>query len=437
MAKSLSLSSGTEQKPLRFCMITTFYPPYNFGGDGIFIERLSQELVNRGHHVEVIHCVDSYRILADHLPDTDSLNHSKVVVHRLKSPFGFLSPLATQLTGRPLFKSKSIKQILNKGFDVINYHNISLVGGPKVLQYGQGLKIYTLHEYWLVCPTHTLFKFKREACRSKSCLLCGLVYKRPPQLWRYTGLIKSSVKHLNAVISPDLFTIDMHKSMGLDLPFIHLPHFVPQEKSPGIASQEHMGDSNDGRALNEPATDSPYFLFVGRLEKLKGLQSVIPLFNRFRKAKLLIAGTGDYGRKLKKIAHRNENVVFLGFQSGANLLALYRNARAIIVPSINYEVAPPLCIMEAFQYKTPAIVRKLGSMPEIIDDSDGGLVYENDTQLLSALERLSENTALRDELGHNGYQAFKEKWTADAYLDRYFALIEDLMSNPKKKPANA
>jgi len=88
-------------------------------------------------------------------------------------------------------------------------------------------------------------------------------------------------------------------------------------------------------------------------------------------------------------------------------------------------------------HKTPAIVRKLGSMPEIIDDSDGGLVYETDAELLSALERLSENTALRTKLGQNGHQAFKEKWTADAYLDRYFALIEDLMSNSKKKPANA
>jgi len=190
MGQSFSLPSMASKKPLRFCMITTFYPPYNFGGDGIFIERLSRELVNRGHHVEVIHCVDSYRILADHLPETDSLNHSKVVVHRLKSPFGFLSPLATQQTGRPFFKGKSIKKILSKGFDVINYHNISLIGGPKVLQYGQGLKIYTLHEYWMVCPTHTLFKFKREACRSKSCLLCGLVYKRPPQFWRYTGLME-------------------------------------------------------------------------------------------------------------------------------------------------------------------------------------------------------------------------------------------------------
>ena len=54
--------------PLRFCMITTFYPPYNFGGDGIFVHRLSNELARRGHHVEVIHCIDAYHLLARQEP---------------------------------------------------------------------------------------------------------------------------------------------------------------------------------------------------------------------------------------------------------------------------------------------------------------------------------------------------------------------------------
>ena len=45
-------------KKLKFCFCTTFYPPYNFGGDGIFVHQLSNELAARGHSVEVIHCID-------------------------------------------------------------------------------------------------------------------------------------------------------------------------------------------------------------------------------------------------------------------------------------------------------------------------------------------------------------------------------------------
>jgi hypothetical protein len=51
-------------RPLRFAMVTTFYPPFNFGGDGIAVQRLSRALVQRGHEVTVIHDVDAYRLLA-------------------------------------------------------------------------------------------------------------------------------------------------------------------------------------------------------------------------------------------------------------------------------------------------------------------------------------------------------------------------------------
>jgi glycosyltransferase involved in cell wall biosynthesis len=48
-------------RPLRFCMITSFYPPYNYGGDGIYVHGLSNALAERGHQVHVIHCLDAYR----------------------------------------------------------------------------------------------------------------------------------------------------------------------------------------------------------------------------------------------------------------------------------------------------------------------------------------------------------------------------------------
>src|SRR5712692_26815 len=103
-------------RALRFCMITTFYPPYNFGGDGIFVHRLSNELARDGHRVDVIHCRDAYRLMAGKEPACGYDDHPNVTVHGLKSPFGFLSPLATQQTGLPLFKSKAIRRILEKGF---------------------------------------------------------------------------------------------------------------------------------------------------------------------------------------------------------------------------------------------------------------------------------------------------------------------------------
>jgi hypothetical protein len=48
---------------LRFAFLTTFYPPYNFGGDGIGIQRFARGLVRAGHHVTVVHDADAHGIL--------------------------------------------------------------------------------------------------------------------------------------------------------------------------------------------------------------------------------------------------------------------------------------------------------------------------------------------------------------------------------------
>ena len=409
-------------RPFRFCMITTFYPPYNFGGDGIFVHRLSNELARRGHQVNVIHCADAYRFLARQEPTGTYDNHPNVTVHGLKSRFGFLSPLATQQTGFPFFKSGQIQRILEKGFDVIHYHNISLVGGPKILEYGQGIKLYTMHEHWLVCPTHILFRFNRAPCMRPHCFLCNLTYKRPPQWWRYFGLLEAAVKHVDTFISPSHFTKDKHHQMGLNIPIVHLPNFVPPVELSSSTVEEAIGE-----ALNEP-----YFLFVGRLEKLKGLQTLIPVFRHYQKAQLLIAGTGNYESELKQLAKDNANIHFLGYVSGQPFQTLYRHAVAVIVPSICFEVFPSVTI-EAFRQQTPAIVRNLGGMPEIIEESGGGIVYDTEEELVAAMDQLLAEPSYRDDLGRLGYQAYQQNWTTEAHLERYFALIHKIATNCSKK----
>jgi len=398
-------------RPLRFCMITTFYPPYNFGGDGIFVQQLSNELGQRGHLVEVIHCIDSYRLLSSREPARTYKDHPNVTVHSLKSRFGFLSPLTTQQTGIPFFKSSRIREILKKGFDVIHYHNISLVGGPKILEYGQGIKLYTLHEYWLVCPTHTLFRFNRTVCRRPLCLPCSLTYKRPPQWWRYSSLLKETIKHVDVFIALSHFSKDIHQQMGLNIPIVHNPGFVPEAE---VVST--------GQAFEEP-----YFLFVGRLEKLKGLQTLIPIFRRYRNAHLLIAGTGSYEPKLRQLANGSTNIRFLGYLSERQLQVLYRQAVAVIVPSICFEMFP-LVILEAFRQQTPVIARNLGAMPEIIEESGGGFVYHTEEDLTKRMDQLLSNPLYRDELGQCGYRSYQQKWTSKPFLKRYFALIQDIQT---------
>src|SRR5215468_3590377 len=105
-------------------MLTTFYPPYNFGGDGIGVQRLARALARRGFEVTVVHDADAYITLAKSAPPP-STGDDGVKVISLKSPLGALSSLATQQFGRPVAHGKQIKALLApESTDVIWYHNV-------------------------------------------------------------------------------------------------------------------------------------------------------------------------------------------------------------------------------------------------------------------------------------------------------------------------
>jgi glycosyltransferase involved in cell wall biosynthesis len=68
-------------------------------------------------------------------------------------------------------------------------------------------------------------------------------------------------------------------------------------------------------------------------------------------------------------------------------------------------------------------------MPEIIQESGGGLKYDTDQELLTAMNQLLANSSYRDRLGASGHKALEQKWSADAHLQSYFALIDEIATN--------
>ena len=108
-------------RPLNFLHLTTFYPPYGFGGDAISVRRLCHALADEGHEVDVVHCVDSYHLLHPKEPEVAFRPHPRVAVHGLRSGFRWLSPLLTQQTGRPFLKGGRIREVFRrKPYDVVS-----------------------------------------------------------------------------------------------------------------------------------------------------------------------------------------------------------------------------------------------------------------------------------------------------------------------------
>jgi glycosyltransferase involved in cell wall biosynthesis len=397
---------------MRFLMVTTFFPPYSFGGDAIYVERLSRELVRRGHEVEVVHCVDAYEALTSERPPPSGDPSSGLTVHAVRSGVGMLSPLLTQQTGRAFFKRRTIRDLLRRrDFDVVHCHNMSLIG-LDVLSLFDRVTLYTTHEHWLVCPTHVLWRYNREVCTRRTCFTCQIVWKRPPQWWRYTSLGDRYLRRVDRFLCPSRFTLAKHQEMGFrgyGENMTHLPYFVPVNREPLSAAPPHP---------------RPYALFVGRLEKIKGVQNLLSAFRSYRGCDLVVAGDGTYGDDLRRLADDLNHVHFIGRLSPDDIRHWYRHALAVVVPSICLEVFG-IVVIESFAVSTPALVTPSGALPELIHESGGGVVYRNNEELVEALERLRADRAYRDNLGARGHEAYLRLWSEDPHIERYMEIVRE------------
>jgi len=400
------------RQPLRIAMVTTFYPPYNFGGDGIYVQRLARALVNRGHSVEVIHDTDAYRMMSGRAPEIE-FEDDGVRVHRLRSPHKFMSSLGVQQLGRPTTHKERLTELLDGRFDVINYHNVSLIGGPGVWKIGTGVKLHTAHEHWLVCPSHILWRHKKERCESKQCLRCVLRHGRPPQLWRATGKMKKDAAYIDTFMMLSNSADANHKRFGFDAPTEIVPSFLP-DAPPQLEAATAL----------QAKEERPYFLFVGRLEDYKGLQKVIPHFTGELPADLVIAGQGDYEAALRQQAEGHPSVRFVGQMDQADLRQLYRRARALVTPSLCSEVFP-MVVLEAFREGTPIVSPNYGPYPEIIQKSDAGHLYRTPEQLRAALHRIAKDQEHAETLGRQAFAAFAKYWREDVAMAAYFEVIRD------------
>jgi glycosyltransferase involved in cell wall biosynthesis len=395
-------------------MVSTFYPPYHFGGDATYVRALSRALVARGHHVEVVHCRDAFDALQRTPQQGEAHAEDGVVVHGLRSGLGLLSPLLTQQTGRPMLKQRALRRILSRDFDVVHFHNISLIGGPAVLGLSDApVTLYSLHEHWLLCPTHVFWKNKAYACDRPQCLRCALRSGIPPQIWRYSSLIERSLEHVDSMLAPSEFTASRHREAGFGSKIHVLPLFS------GL---------DPGRPESYRPPRDPKFVYAGRVTGLKGILPMLRVFARLPDMQLQVVGDGDLLSGARRDFGDYPNIEFTGPIPQHELAAVFRDATALILPSLAPE-SFGLTVVEAFACATPAIVRDAGGSRELVDSTGAGFVYRRDEELAEAVQRLGKDAPLRARLGNLAREGFERFYSAERHVDCYLEHIGTLQRN--------
>ncbi|NVM89689.1 glycosyltransferase involved in cell wall biosynthesis [Variovorax sp. SG517] len=159
-------------------------------------------------------------------------------------------------------------------------------------------------------------------------------------------------------------------------------------------------------------------LFVGRLDRQKGIDLLLDAYARVRPDFRLIV-VGDAVRKDLQLA-QPERVEFKGWLEKDALDAVYQTCDAIIVPS-RWE-GFGLVAVEAMARSKAVFASAVGGLVDIVENDRSGRLFELDhiDQMLREIDRMPEQT-LR-QMGQTGRRIFEEKFTSQ----RMNAAIVDL-----------
>lgn len=177
-------------------------------------------------------------------------------------------------------------------------------------------------------------------------------------------------------------------------------------------------------------------LFVGRLEKRKGLPHLLEAFAQVQQAlpdaRLIIVGAYDELEKLPfalQVRHLGLNDVhFVGRVSEADLARYYRTADVFCAPSTGME-SFGMVLLEAMASGVPIVASNIDGYHAVMDDGRQGLLVEPEQPeaLASALVRLLCDPERRRAMSAAGWekaQQFSWRVVAARVLD-YYAVVRE------------
>ncbi|MBI4779063.1 glycosyltransferase [Candidatus Falkowbacteria bacterium] len=170
------------------------------------------------------------------------------------------------------------------------------------------------------------------------------------------------------------------------------------------------------------------FLFLGQIEKHKGVFLLIEAFNKINKkypeVELILAGDGSLIKKAREKATGNSNIKFLGWPGDERADELLGAADCLVYPSLVYENCPN-AIQRALAVGLPVLASNLGGIPELLSGGAGALFKPADAgDLAEKIARMIEN---KNNLGALAEAGKRKAFTFKA--ENYVKGLEEAIKN--------
>ncbi|MCQ2089500.1 MAG: glycosyltransferase family 4 protein [Fibrobacter sp.] len=192
-------------------------------------------------------------------------------------------------------------------------------------------------------------------------------------------------------------------------------------------------DGQDEPVDEESGIDSPYFLWLSRVHRYKGIWTALEAFEEFAKkhqdVKLVVAGDGPV---LKDIpawldAHGlKDRVVLTGYVSASRKRALLKNATALLQTS--FKEGWGLTVVEAAKLGTTTVACDVPGLRDSVRNGETGLLFPVGDKIACAFEmdRIYSDDDLRTRLEEEA-KSYADEFRWDTAAELTVNLLQDAM----------
>jgi len=168
-------------------------------------------------------------------------------------------------------------------------------------------------------------------------------------------------------------------------------------------------------------------LFVGRLEKSKGILDIIKGFeeNRSSDMKLHIVGDGLLKEDVKKRTQGSDNIIFHGRVDTVE--GYFQHADCYVLPS--YHEGFPTTVLEGMAARIPTVVSDLPAFEGNFEHGRETLIFEpGDVDgMMGEIEKVLNDEDLRKKLVKKAYDKVEKEYTWEAQTKKILSLFEKLI----------
>ena len=338
---------------------------------------------------------------------------------------------------------KKMKQLISDTKpDLVSIMQMHNKISPSIVDAAREMNVPVIHrisDFQYMCPNALFYndrigvcedclKGKRMSCVKYKCVLNSPVYSGIKMMAKWMHDIMKVHRRIDAFVVPSEFTLGRLHEYG-----------IPMEKL------NHIPTFFNLKEVNPEVEYKPFVLFVGRIEKQKGLMSLVKAFETIPYELKIIGFSNDgFEDELKQYLGRpingdlnveettaygkNGNIHFLGRKKFEDIVPYLKSCMCTVVPSEWYDNFPNV-VLESYAYKKAVIATDFGSLKYMVDEGQTGMKFKNAdlNDLRRCVSYMIEHSEASMAMGEKAYKLIETKYSPDSHYNKLIELMKKVI----------